>query len=123
MEFKGSLGEFGTTRKEKKDETEIVHKLKAGEKGDFGLSVASWDKELMAKMKQEGIFSFDPADTEVTITVQCKVKKEKYDKEDENVLPNTGNPWFTFKKVVDAHEDWAADIKDIMDDLVEIKFA
>jgi hypothetical protein len=35
MEFKGSLSEFGVTRKEKKNETEIVHKLKAGEKGDF----------------------------------------------------------------------------------------
>jgi hypothetical protein len=122
MKFKGSLGEFGTTRKEKKDDTEIIHRLKVAQKGDFGLTVASWDKELMAKMKQDGLFSFDPSKTEITITVQCKVKKEKHDKEDENLLPNTGNPWFTFKQVVD-NDDWESEVKMLLDELHEVEFA
>jgi len=125
MEFRGSLGEFGTTRKKKKDGTEIVHRLKVAQKGDFNLSVASWDKELMAKIKQDGLFSFDPSQTEVTITVQCKVKKEKYDKEDENVLPNTGNPWFTFKKVVNFEDGMidTLELDAILNELHEVKFA
>jgi hypothetical protein len=123
MELAGTILEHGTTKKEKKDETEYIHHIKVAEKGNFKLSIASWDKELMAKIKQDGIFEFDPAETEITITVQCKVKKEKYDKEDENLLPNTGNPWYTFKKIVVNTEDYKEEINNLISGPHEVRFA
>lgn len=122
MELKGTVQEHGTTRKEKKDETEYIHTIKAGEKGDFSFSIQSWDKELIGKIKQLGIFTFDPSEAEITVTIQYKVKKEKYDKEDENVLPHTGNPWFTVKKAFTAEELDLVNEDNIFDQ-VEIKFA
>lgn len=124
MELKGTIQEHGTTKKEKKDETEYIHHLKVAEKGNFKLSVASWDKELMAKIKQDGSFEFDPAETEITITVQCKVKKEKYDTDTENVKIFTGNPWYTFKKIYNFRDDGYNNdiIEEITHELNEIKF-
>jgi hypothetical protein len=119
-ELKGPLTEFGVTRKEDKDGmTESTYKLKTAEKGDFSLTVASWDKKLMDGIKTDGLFVFSPSETEVTITIQFKVRKEKYDSDTENVSLNTGNPWFTVKKVVES----AKDIKDLLTGDIEIKFA
>ena len=104
MQLNGDVLEHGTNRKELKDETEYIHKLKVGKKKDFQLTIASWDKRMMDELKQSGVFVIDPSQAEVTVTVQLKVRKIKYDKEDENVMPNTGNPWFTLKKIYNAED-------------------
>ena len=121
MELEGTVMEHGTTRRELKDGTEHIYTLKVGEKGSFGLTIKSWDKELINKIKQSGEFEFDPLETEVTVQIQCRKRKEKYDKEDENVLPYTGNPWITLKRTFAADE--IAGIADMLGDTVIIKFA
>jgi hypothetical protein len=124
--MKGKVTEYGTKKKEKKDETEITHLLKVkGE--DFNLSVASWDKPLMEETKTNGEFKVDTGIAEIRLELKVIVRKEKYDKEDENVMPCTGNPWFTFKKTFiiqsDAEiEDAMTEIKKLIENGSEVEF-
>jgi hypothetical protein len=83
-------------------------------------------------VRKEILVNFDPLKTEATITIQFKVKKEKYDKEEENLIKNTGNPWFTFKRIIPVDTTKELDngalenlIMDnmIIDELHEVKFA
>jgi len=125
MVLKGLVTALGHTKKEKKDGTEYTHHLKVAQKGDFKLEVKSLGKEAIETIKKAGEFEICPNDVIVTIRVELAIKKEKFDKELENTIPGTGDPWYKLTKTI-VHEgelkDTLNEVKHILEEDVTIEF-
>jgi hypothetical protein len=125
--MKLNVEEYGTQKKEKKDETETIHKLVVGDKETkTKLTIRSWDKSEMDKIKQSGQYTINPNEVRINVKVEFKIKKEKYEKDTDNVIQFTGNPWFTLKISLEEllGEEAAAKIqKEIEKKVVKVEFA
>ena len=125
MNMKGFISAFGHKKKEKKETTEYIHAIEARNKDDFRLSVKSLGRDRIDGIKQNGKFEIDGKDTEVTVKIEMRVKREKFDKDTENLLPKTGDPWYTFVKTI-HHEgvtkDTLEDVKKVLTEQIEIEF-
>jgi len=125
MKVKGFTSAFGHKKHEKKDTTEYIHMIEVRNKNDFRLSVKSLGKDRIDEIKKNGKMEFDGRDTEVTVKIEMKVKREKFDKETENVLPTTGDPWYTFVKTITYNgvpKDMLEDVKKALTEPVVIEF-
>lgn len=124
MEHKGFVSAFGHTKKERKDETVYTYNLKVSNRDGLKLEVHSNDKTTIDEIKKNGEFDIDPNDVIVRVIMELSLKKEKFDKEDENVLPGTGDPWFKMTKTMSVVklEDTLSDIEELLNDENTVKF-
>jgi hypothetical protein len=116
MEHKGFVSAFGHTKKEKKDETVYTYNLKVANKDGMKLEVHSNDKAAIDEIKKNGTFEINPSNVNARVIVELSLKKEKFDKEFENILPGTGDPWLKMTKTIEH----SGKIVDTIDQVLEI---
>jgi len=125
MKLKGFTSAFGHKKHEKKDVTEYIHMIEVRNKGDFRIAVRSLGKDRIDEIKKNGTIAINGLDAEVIVKVELKVKREKFDKETENVLPKTGDPWYTFVKTMQYNgipKDILNDINKALTEEINIEF-
>ncbi len=121
MKMKGFVSAFGHTKKEKKDETVYTHNMKIENKKELKLEISSHGKAILESIKKDGQFKICPGEVVVTIKLELAIKKEKFDKEDENLLPGTGDPWFKLTRTISNGKPTGIEISDAIDAIDEIK--
>ena len=125
MKLKGFTSAFGHKKHEKKDVTEYIHMIEVRNKDDFRIAVRSLGKDRIDEIKKNGTVTINGLDAEVTVKVELKVKREKFDKETENVLPKTGDPWYTFVKTIPYNgvpKDMLNDVNKALTEEINIDF-